>query len=91
MVLLNLPIKDLLVNAQRVCKKWNSVINTSPELQRALFFSPVAGKPLRLFYNGVSRGWAESQSDPYAYTMLANPFYDILAGYKFSFEDLPED
>lgn len=38
-VLLQLPLKDLL-RAQQVSKHFNSVITTSKELQRALFFVP---------------------------------------------------
>lgn len=35
-ILLNLPMKDLLLDA-RVCRKWKEVINGSISLQRALF------------------------------------------------------
>lgn len=37
MVLIELPTRDLLL-AQRVCRSWKAVINTCPNLQRALFF-----------------------------------------------------
>ncbi|KAF8850621.1 hypothetical protein BDZ45DRAFT_679679 [Acephala macrosclerotiorum] len=38
-ILLQLPVRDLLVNAQLVCRRWNTVIK-SPTLQQALFFLP---------------------------------------------------
>ncbi|KUJ13209.1 uncharacterized protein LY89DRAFT_784962 [Mollisia scopiformis] len=38
-ILLQLPLRDLLVNAQRVCHGWNEVTK-SPTLQQALFFEP---------------------------------------------------
>lgn len=81
MLLLNLPIKDLLVNAQRVCKKWNSTIRDSPKLQQALFFSPLPGKSVRFLKHTASgiRFWAEHETNPNIYTVLQNPFQDHLA------------
>lgn len=40
-ILLDVPIKDLLVNAHRVNKTWVAVIKGSTKLQQALFFEPV--------------------------------------------------
>jgi hypothetical protein len=39
-ILLHLPERDLLVNAQRVSQLWNAIITTSPTLQRILYFQP---------------------------------------------------
>ncbi|KAK6068895.1 F-box domain-containing protein [Seiridium cupressi] len=39
-ILVNLDMRTLLVSAQRVCRTWHSLINTSPALQVALFFKP---------------------------------------------------
>jgi hypothetical protein len=39
-VLLQLPIKDLLLNAQRVSKAWRNTVKRSTSLQRALFLAP---------------------------------------------------
>lgn len=41
-VLLNLPQQDLLISAQRVCRKWHEVVTHSPALQEALFLRPAA-------------------------------------------------
>ncbi|KAJ9132396.1 hypothetical protein NKR19_g9328 [Coniochaeta hoffmannii] len=38
LILLQLPIQDLLVDAQRVSRTWKAVIDSSPALQQALFF-----------------------------------------------------
>lgn len=37
-----LDMRTLLVSIQRVCKTWSDIVQTSHELQRALFFEPVA-------------------------------------------------
>jgi hypothetical protein len=39
-ILLQLPLKDLLTNAQRINHTWKTLINFSPLLQQALFFQP---------------------------------------------------
>ncbi|KAB8259873.1 hypothetical protein BDV32DRAFT_138602 [Aspergillus pseudonomiae] len=39
-ILLHLDMQTLLVSAIRVCRAWNSLITTSPRLQRALFLLP---------------------------------------------------
>ncbi|KAK5714269.1 hypothetical protein LTR17_017275 [Elasticomyces elasticus] len=38
-VLLSLPARDLLF-AQKVCKAWKKATESSPSIQRALFFRP---------------------------------------------------
>lgn len=44
-IILQMPIVDILVNAQRVNRTWHGVIQNTPELQQALFFRPVPLKP----------------------------------------------
>ena len=39
-ILLQLPIRDLLVSAQQVSQGWNIIIQSSPAIQEALFFQP---------------------------------------------------
>ena len=39
-ILLDVDMRTLLVSVQRVCKRWNAVIASSPPLQRRLFFLP---------------------------------------------------
>lgn len=39
-ILLHLPIIDILVNAQRVCKTWHDCVEGSTPLQRTLFLRP---------------------------------------------------
>ncbi len=39
-ILLQLPIRDLLVDAQRICCSFQTAIKSSPALQEALFFRP---------------------------------------------------
>lgn len=41
MILLKTDIRTLLTSAQRVCRKWHSLIKCSTDLQAALFFKPV--------------------------------------------------
>jgi hypothetical protein len=45
-ILLQLPLQDLLVNAQLVCHDWNNLIRTSIPLQQNLFFSPLSSPTL---------------------------------------------
>jgi hypothetical protein len=40
-ILLQLPLQDLLVNAQRTCRDWYACIKTSARLQQALFFRAI--------------------------------------------------
>ena len=81
-ILINLPIEELLIVAQRVCKTWNTSIKKSPRLQQALFFSPLPGNALQYIHGA----WVESDTDPHAYTVHMNPFYDSLSS-KFSWQD----
>lgn len=39
-ILLQLPLLDLLVNAQRVSHTWKRTIDSSPAIQQVLFFQP---------------------------------------------------
>ncbi|KAK8039345.1 F-box domain protein [Apiospora rasikravindrae] len=39
-ILLNLDQRDLLVNAQRVCRQWHQCIRDTPSIQQHLFFLP---------------------------------------------------
>lgn len=41
-ILINLPLRDLLL-CQRVCKKWEALVSTSPTLQTRLYFRAPAG------------------------------------------------
>lgn len=80
-ILLNLPIKELLANAQRVCKSWHTIIEHSPRLQQALFFSPLPGGLLKLLFLGSGRKalrWTEDPSDHRYHKVLANPFNKYL-------------
>jgi hypothetical protein len=45
-ILLQLPLQDLLVNAQLVSHSWNHLIKTSIPLQQHLFFSPLPSPTL---------------------------------------------
>jgi hypothetical protein len=51
-ILLQLPMRDLLVNAPRVSKTFNIIITSSPSIQRKLFFSADQSQP-----TGRRRGW----------------------------------
>ncbi|KAJ5129238.1 uncharacterized protein N7515_005277 [Penicillium bovifimosum] len=41
LILLNLDTRTLLTKASRVCRDWTRFINSSPPIQRALFFKPL--------------------------------------------------
>jgi hypothetical protein len=43
-ILLKLPIRDLLVTAERVSKEWHIIIQSSPAIQEILFFRPRSRK-----------------------------------------------
>ncbi|KAK5124041.1 hypothetical protein LTR85_002238 [Meristemomyces frigidus] len=73
-ILLQLPIRDVLLNAPLVCKHWQTTITDSPRLQQALFFKPLNGKPLRFIDRSHTKGRAEDVDDQYAYTVHKNPF-----------------
>ncbi|PLB46530.1 hypothetical protein P170DRAFT_511278 [Aspergillus steynii IBT 23096] len=44
-ILLHLDTRTLLVSAQRVCRTWTALIQTSPAIQQALFFQQTARNP----------------------------------------------
>jgi hypothetical protein len=44
-ILLNLPLRHLLVHAQLVSRSWHSLISSSPVLQQSLFFRPSIKEP----------------------------------------------
>lgn len=83
-IILHMRIRDILVNANRVCALWHKIIRECPEIQRALFFQPLPGgflKPYTYEINPRSafmkdrRGqfWAYDDSGP-AIELLRNPF-----------------
>jgi len=39
-ILINLSLQDILINAQRVCRTWTAIIDSSSALQQHLFFTP---------------------------------------------------
>lgn len=41
MILVQMDMRSLLTSAQRVCLHWASLINSSPSIQKALFFTPI--------------------------------------------------
>lgn len=59
-VFLRLSMRDILVNVQRVCKRFHSVVGNSDRLQQALFFKPVTSRPLT--YNKPLRNIVEAES-----------------------------
>jgi hypothetical protein len=78
MAILRLPIRDILLRAMLVCKNWKETIDTSPSIQKALFFQPVQGTKLEKWENKVDSAvtfWAEIQDDQWVYTVFVNPFY----------------
>ncbi|KAK3616181.1 hypothetical protein LTR56_026129 [Elasticomyces elasticus] len=70
-ILLDLSTRDIL-SAQKVCKNWKQIIDTTPSLQRALFLMPARGtehshKGAKASFSrsvaagpiAISPGWAE--------------------------------
>lgn len=45
-IFLNLPMRDILVNVQRVSTQWHYLVQNSKPLQEALFFKPIFDRPL---------------------------------------------
>lgn len=43
-----MPLRDILVRAQRVNRTWRDSIATSPKIQQALFFRPITSDTIRL-------------------------------------------
>lgn len=88
-ILLNLPIRDLLL-AQRVNKTFQATILGSSKLQQALFLKPLAGK--FLYYQPPPRApllWLESPEDPMHHTVHGNPFFYHVYGDVTSAKDSP--
>lgn len=77
-ILLQLPIRDLLLTTPLVCKAWQAAITASPRLRQALFLTPLKAKPLRFMRRKGAGVWAEDEQDQHAYTVLVNPFYTFL-------------
>lgn len=46
-IFLNVPIRDILVSVQRVCKQWHAFISDCKPIQEALHFRPITAKPLK--------------------------------------------
>lgn len=40
-ILVQMDMRSLLTSAQRVCHRWANLINKSPSIQKALFFTPI--------------------------------------------------
>lgn len=66
-ILINLPLRDLLL-CQRVCKKWEALVSTSPTLQTRLYFRAAAGPKL-------------SETHPSSYTF--NPLLEAAFPFLF--------
>ncbi|KAK4951993.1 hypothetical protein LTR10_009913 [Elasticomyces elasticus] len=73
-ILIFLPIKDILVNANRVCKDWRDTIEGSPRLRHALFFTPLPGKPMQF----INTAWTVEEDDEHSYSVIGNPWVDDL-------------
>ena len=77
-ICLQMRIKDLLVNSQRVNRAWRDTIQGSRKLQQALFFESITDRPLRQYgLNNV--GWMRGRaaaSDTFDVVVLRNPLYD---------------
>ncbi|KAK3708981.1 hypothetical protein LTR37_011145 [Vermiconidia calcicola] len=73
MILLSLPLSDILL-AQRVDRTWKHVIDTSPQLQRALFFAPATDSTMALVGDlGSSTNVPAEPSAASAGTRSTNP------------------
>ncbi|GFF86609.1 hypothetical protein IFM61606_05443 [Aspergillus udagawae] len=69
-VLLYLDVQSLLTSAQRVCRSWTRLIQTSPRLQQVLFFKPIPPErcPEKLINPLLARhftGLLPASMDPY--------------------------
>lgn len=78
-ILLGLPIKDILVNSQRVCKQWHATIQSSPQLQKAPFFQPLDTTRLALGSEHAESGrssyiWRQNEGDVREHRVQANPW-----------------
>jgi hypothetical protein len=56
-IFLELPVRQILVNVQRVCRQWKAVVDGSTPLQQALFFKPTTTEPLSLVENRQFPYW----------------------------------
>lgn len=92
-ILLDVPIRDVLVNAQRVSRVWHQIIHNSKTMQRALLFEPVPMDPVKSSlplkrsdllheWNTSSRGrevYQHIESTLRDHVVVRNPLLDILA------------
>jgi hypothetical protein len=69
-IFLHVPPQDLLLSAQRVCKHWQTIITTSPLLQRTLFFLP---GPRR------NRHRDDTSLSPQLRSRMINPFSKVIS------------
>lgn len=69
-ILLQLPISDLLVNAQLVSHQWKSAITSSTKLQQALFFRPSENNIGEALFNPLLQKffppWFDGTGDPFS-------------------------
>ncbi|KAM3414897.1 hypothetical protein BST61_g10040 [Cercospora zeina] len=74
-ILLELPFKDLLVIASRVCKRFKEVLDHSTRIQQALFFQPLPGPEVH-FFRDQDRNcfFAVEEHAPKRVHVLRNPF-----------------
>lgn len=78
MILLKLPIKDILLNANRVCRHWKTIIKNSPRLQQALFFSPLQSNTAEILRREYEQTSFRRNQRPHAPFVVENPFYVVL-------------
>ncbi|KAJ5639421.1 HET domain protein [Penicillium longicatenatum] len=81
MILTRVDMRTLLTSAQRVCRNWLNLINKSPSIQKALFFTPIADSEW---------GMNEKTLNPLLTETFASifPAEDRSVYYKFNFSDL---
>jgi hypothetical protein len=72
-IFLELSMSDILCGVIQTCKSWNTVVEKSTKLQQALFFKPIAIKPLQ--YSFEKKGWVmpgtEAKYKVYEHPLLA--------------------
>ena len=74
-IFLHLPIKELLIMGPLACMQWQAAIAASPRPQRAIFFTPLRGKPLQYLRRNWINALEEYDDDPHAYTVLVDSFF----------------
>jgi hypothetical protein len=81
MILTRVDMRTLLTSAQRVCRNWMNLINKSPSIQKALFFTPIADSEW---------GMNEKTLNPLLTETFASifPAEDRSVYYKFNFSGL---